>query len=420
MKVAHSGDQHFMNKQPILKDIIKCTGYAADVLIKEAPALILLTGDIVDFLGSPDGIEIGTPAHLAASDFVTRCCMIAPTLLVKGTSTHDGPNSLVRLAQPGIIYPVFVAERPCQVGLTVDNEFLDMGDLSATVTMEEGMMRAVISCLPSINKAGLMAFASGTVGETTRETVDLMRDVFQAWGIINQRARDKGVVTILAGHGTVTGSQTSTGQVMTGKDLEFSSGDLALAACDIYCLGHIHKAQELPGNVFYSGSITRLNYGETEEKGFYIHEIAEGALSSRFVTTPAREMITAKTETLPTIDVVKDIKPGDSFRLMYEVNEEDTGKVDEEAIRAEAIARGAVDVKIEKKIIPKVRTRAEGISQEHDLYKKLMKWGETNDYAITVDMAEKLAALEISDVETICQAINEKTGGAYDTNKVAA
>lgn len=414
MKTAHVADPHFMNKQPTLDDIIKCARFTADVFINEAPDLIALAGDIVDFLASPNGIEIGTPAHLAASDFVTRCGMIAPTVVVKGTGTHDGPKSLIKLAQPGIIYPVFVAEHPCQVCLTDDNQFIPIEEADLAC------VRAVVTCLPSINKAGLMAVASGTVGETTRETVDLMRDVFQAWGIINERARDRGIPTVLVGHGTVIGSQTSTGQTMVGKDLEFSAGDLQLAACDIYCLGHIHKAQELPGNIFYAGSLTRLNYGEAEEKGFYIHEIAQGALSSRFVTTPAREMVTLKTDTLPTLDVAKDVKPGDYFRLMYEVSEEDTGKVDEEAIRAEAIARGAVDVKIEKKIIPKVRTRAEGISQEHNLYRKLETWGETNNQPITVDLAEKLTTLEGMDVEGICEAIEQQMGVNNDTKKVAA
>jgi exonuclease SbcD len=228
-----------------------------------------------------------------------------------------------------------------------------------------------------------------------------------------------GVPTILVGHLTVTGSQTSTGQVMTGRDLELTTGDLKLAGCDAYLLGHIHKQQSWD-TIYYCGSITRLNHGETEAKGFYIHDIHDGVVESRFYETPARTMRTKRTEGLPTIDTVADVQKGDLVRVVYEIAEEDLHKVDEEAIRSAALARGAADVKIQKTIVPKIRVRAEGISRSATLEEKLMRWAETTGAEITREIVEKLALLETNEVEDILTQAYADLEDKYETDIAAA
>lgn len=84
---------------------------------------------------------------------------------------------------------------------------------------------------------------------------------------------------------------------------------LAASPFDLVCLGHIHRAQSVPGcgkPVYYSGSINRLNFNEEmQAKGFWIHEIGENNFTtlheykeSRFIETPARPFVT--------IEVAKD------------------------------------------------------------------------------------------------------------------
>lgn len=406
MKIAHIADLHFQNRQPVLADIIKCAAFALEEIRKEAPDLILIAGDTVDFLASPEGIMIGSPAHMAAVEFVYGCGMMAPTVIVRGTPTHDGPGALDAMARLKTVYPVYVTERPEQICLTLDNVFQPWNDVVATISFAEGMFKTLISCLPTITKGNVLAYTSGSVEDTTRETQDLIRDMFHAWGVVNEQVRAEGIPTVMVGHGTLTGSRLSTGQVMTGKDLEFSLSDLALAKCDIYCFGHIHLRQEfsLPNSTarfFFSGSITRLNHGETESKGFYIHQIEDGEIDSRFIETPARVMRTLKQEGLPDVNCVQDVHEGENVRIVYQVAEADVGKVDEEAIRQEALARGAADVKIEKLIIPTVRVRAEGISKEHTLTAKLDKWAETTGQTDPEDLYDKLANLEVREVEDI-------------------
>jgi exonuclease SbcD len=394
MKILHCADLHFTNKPQLLADIQKCCTVITNPGTLEAIDLIVIAGDLFD-----EGVQLGSPASLAAMDFVYRCGQIAPVVIIRGTSSHDAEGSINILSKLKTYYPVYATDRPEQIALDETGFHQDITPLPG--------VEVIISCLPSLTKANLMAYASGSTSETTREAVDLMRDMFQGWGVVTTHARAAGIPTILVGHGTVTGSELSTGQVMTGRDLEWSTGDLKLAKADLYCLGHIHKIQSWE-NIYYSGSITRLNYGETEKKGFFIHEIENldmgiNHTDSRFVETPARSMRTKRPEGLPGIEIVADMQAGDSIRIIYEVAEADIGKVDEQAIIEAALARGAVDVKIEKIIIPTVRVRAEGISRETSLSAKLDKWAETTGFENPENLYGKLADLQVREVEQVLE-----------------
>ena len=404
MKIAHTADPHFQNK-PVLDDIIKCSDYFVDTCLAEDVDLILIAGDLFH-----EGVQLGSPASLAAIAFVKKCGDMAPTIVIRGTSSHDAENSIAVLNDIKAAYPIYATDRLEQVGLCQNNVWRIFPDNEPPYDP----YKVFISCLPSVNKAGVMAAhaAGAGIADTSRETMDLMRDIFQAWGVKNGQAREAGIPTILIGHSTVTGSQLSTGQTMVGKDLEFTAGDLQLANCDLYCLGHIHKAQAW-GNIFYSGSITRLNHGETEAKGFMIYEFNNlKNLKSRFIETPARSMRTKRPEGLPGIEAVDDVQQGELIRIVYSVAEADIGKVDEQAIIDAALAKGAADVKIEKNIIPTVRVRAEGISREIHLEGKLMKWADTTGMGITKEIGEKLAVLEVEDVEEAISKLYANDGGA--------
>ena len=415
LKIIHLADLHFQNKQPILADIIKCSDYALSAIGMEEPDLICDAGDTLDFLASPEGIPVGSPAHMAALNFVYNCGMIAPMVIVGGTKSHDGFGALEAFSKLKTAYPIYVTERPEQIG------YFNDGERQAFIAGNEfhRPCRCIISCLPTITKGNILAYTSGSTEDTTREAQDLIRDMLQAWGVVNDQARNLGVPTVLVGHCTVTGSELSTGQVMTGKDLELTTGDLTLAKADLYCLGHIHKRQFWNGNIHYCGSITRLNHGETESKSFCVHEIQDGVVSTQDIETPARVMRTLRQEGLPGLDCVQDVHEGETIRITYTIAECDVGKVDEEAIRQEAMARGAADVKIEKVIVPTVRVRAEGISQEHTLVAKFDKWAETVGETANDELYEKLDNLELREVESIIADYNGE-GVERETNIAAA
>jgi len=137
--------------------------------------------------------------------------------------------------------------------------------------------------------------------------------------------------------------------------------------------------QQVHDKAFYSGSITRTNYGETEDKGFFIHEIAGDFITSRFLETPARKMRTlAPVEGVPDAFLLDDVSEGDYVKIVYSIRQEDVAQVDDAALRKLAYEKGAAEVRIDKTVLPMTNVRSEGISRLKSLKEKLERWGELN------------------------------------------
>ena len=203
---------------------------------------------------------------------------IAPVFILKGTTTHDGV-SVKFLESLNTLHKVYVSETIEQVGFADGNFF-------PVDSYQEGL-EAIIYSLPPASKANILAKAGTNLQDASKAIIDLLKGIFTIWGGMSDLARENGVPAIVVGHGTVIGAVSSTGQKMTGKDIEFGRGDIASARADVVCLAHIHKAQSWEEDgIFYCGSITRLNVGEREEKGFWIHELTEEGRKSRFVSGP--------------------------------------------------------------------------------------------------------------------------------------
>lgn len=64
-------------------------------------------------------------------------------------------------------------------------------------------------------------------------------------------------------------------------------------------LGHIHKSAQLADNIWYSGSLEPLNFGETGQHGFLICEVEGERTRSRFVPFASREYATLQIEVSP-------------------------------------------------------------------------------------------------------------------------
>jgi len=395
IKVLHCADLHFDDEQGRLQNTIECCDRVIATAEVEIPDLIAMAGDVFE-----RGLVLGSPGTLAAIDFVYRCGNIAPVIITSGTPTHDTSNSTEVFNKLKTEYPVFATGFPRQVGLTKEGprRFIPVnGNLGG-----EPELSLVVSCLPSITKAALMSKGGLSIDGAAIECGELVRDLFQAWGVTNEKANDLGTATILVGHGTVKGSRLSTGQRVTDPDAEFGIADLRLTKAVLVCLGHVHMRQRLQDNTFYSGSITRADHGETEEKGFFLHMIAEGKVESRFVETPARRMRTlVPAGALPGASLIEDVKEGDYVRIVYSIREEDVAQVDDATLRKLAYERGAVHVKIEKTVLPMTNVRSEGISRLRSLDEKLKRWGELNGQLITAGLLDKLRQLQSLDEQSI-------------------
>jgi exonuclease SbcD len=395
IKVLHCADLHFDDEQGRLQNTIECCDRVIATAQVDIPDLIAIAGDIFE-----RGLVLGSPGTLAAIDFIYRCGNVAPVVITSGTPTHDTVNSTEVFNKLKTEHPVYATALPRQVGLTKEKPRRFVG-VNGNVEDKQGFS-LIVSCLPSVTRAALMAMGGLSIDAAAIECGELLRDLFQAWGITNEKANRLGIPTIFVGHGTVKGSRLSTGQRVTDPDAEFGIADLRLTKAVLVCLGHIHMRQQLQDNAFYSGSITRADHGETEEKGFFLHTIAEGRVESRFVETPARKMRTlAPAGTLPDASLIEEIEEGDYVRIVYSIREEDVAQVDDAALRRLAYEKGAARVKIEKTVLPMTNVRSEGISRLKSLDEKLKRWGEMNGQPITASLLDKLRLLQTADEQTI-------------------
>jgi exonuclease SbcD len=397
IKVLHCADLHFDDEQGRLQNTIECCDRVIATAQVDIPDLIAIAGDIFE-----RGLVLGSPGTLAAIDFIYRCGNVAPVVITSGTPTHDTVNSTEVFNKLKTEHPVYATALPRQVGLTKEKPRRFVG-VNGNVEDKQGFS-LIVSCLPSVTRAALMAMGGLSIDAAAIECGELLRDLFQAWGITNEKANRLGIPTIFVGHGTVKGSRLSTGQRVTDPDAEFGIADLRLTKAVLVCLGHIHMRQQLQDNAFYSGSITRADHGETEEKGFFLHTIAERRVESRFVETPARKMRTlAPAGTLPDASLIEEIEEGDYVRIVYSIREEDVAQVDDAALRRLAYEKGAARVKIEKTVLPMTNVRSEGISRLKSLDEKLKRWGEMNGQPITASLLDKLRRLQTLDEQTIIE-----------------
>lgn len=109
---------------------------------------------------------------------------------------------------------------------------------------------------------------------------------------------------ILTGHFSVLGAMRgSEKQVMLGRDVAISLGNLATSEWDYIAMGHIHKHQNMTAGrdgmppVVYSGSLERIDFGEEgDEKGFVWAEVERGSVSWKFVPVRARPFVTLRAD----------------------------------------------------------------------------------------------------------------------------
>ena len=239
---------------------------------------------------------------------------------------------------------------------------------------------------------------------SARET---MHEVMVYLGEVNSRV-DGDVPRVVVGHGMITGATFSSGMTAMGEDFEYSVNDLRQAGADLVAFGHVHRQQSFPGAIFYSGSPGRLNMGETEVKGFLVHEFSGSDLvESRFVETPARRFVLTECgweEGVEGFDRMVESCEADcsgaDVRLRFTVPEENRHMVNRDEVTRRLMEAGARRVVIELTIVPAVRQRAAGISRLSTLADKVAMLGESG-FTVTPRVLELAAAIEGRDVEEL-------------------
>lgn len=405
LKVIHSADWHISRNIDKRDESERCVRAMLAHAGCNPPDLFVLSGDLVDEL---DGrIMLDSDAARVAISLVESCAELAPVAIVRGTKSHDrdAPTIFRHLRTR---YPVHVSTSVEQIMLVWGRMyegtkvFLPVG---ASIAAGADVL-AVLTMVPSLDKA---YFNTDTIADGNRQYRQLLFDLFAGLGLVND-AMPAGVPRIFVGHGMLTGSSFSTGQTAIGEDMEFGLNDLAQAKCDAVMLGHVHKFQRF-GNVVYSGSPGRLNFGEVEEKGFVKWLFSPAAVTCDFVPLPARKFHFVEAHIAEGMVVADYVEAavaealsgasGADVRLRFDIPEEFRHTVNREEIEQRLLEAGARRVKIEMQVIPKQRQRAAGISRATTLPEKLVRWAEAVDETVppsVMDMAGRIEGMSIEEL----------------------
>lgn len=394
IRIAHFSDLHYGPKN--LAEADRCFGAAIDQAIALGVQVAVLSGDSTDH-----ALDLHSPSAERLVAQVRRLADHCPVLMLQGTFSHEPPGTLSIFKLLGGRYPVHVADRIGQVCLMPKGRWLACSGW-AFDELPDGM-RALFSCVPTVNKAVVAATVGGSAA--AEAVGEQLAALLAGFAPNHRRAKALGVPSIGVSHGTVFGCLSEHGVPMAGFDHEFTTGALFGAEAQAFLLGHIHahQAWDCDGRagrqrIAYAGSIGRFHHGESGDKGFLLWDVGSDSAASTLHPTPARRMVDIFFEGVPDIDALRaaaaaqDVA-GAHVRVRWTVADEDRHEVNRDAIERTLV--DAADVKLEGRIVPVVRTRAAGISQLGSLEQKVVAWANTTDvqaHSLLACLAELVSA----------------------------
>lgn len=387
MKIAQLSDLHFGSRT--LEEAQRCTEHAVDAALAQGAECAVISGDATDH-----AVAAHAPALTSLARMVRRLADHMPVLMLQGTYSHEPPGTLNVFPLLGGRFPIFVADRIGQVALAGDGRWLQSDGFRWQGASLPAGTAALFSCLPAVNKANVAAAVGAR--EADWVVADHVAAVLGGFGLANQQARAAGIPTIGVSHGTVSGCVTEHGVPMAGLDHEFTAAALFSAEASAFMLGHIHKHQVWrDGNrlVAYAGSIGRFTYGEKGEKGFLLWNVEAAGATCELVPTPAQRTVEVEFNGLPDADTLARLAAeveGARVRVRWTVEEDQRDRVDRLAIESLLAQAGAVDVKLEGRVLPTIRSRSAGIAGAVTIAERLARWAELNG----ADPTELLSCLD--------------------------
>jgi DNA repair protein SbcD/Mre11 len=405
IRIAQFSDLHYGTRT--LAEADRCFGAAIDRAIAIGVQAAVISGDATDH-----PLDLHAPAALRLAAQVRRLADHCAVLMLQGTYSHEPPGTLAVFRLLGGRHPVHVAERIAQVALTDGGAWLESKGWCFDAVPPG--TRALFCCVPSANKAAVAA----TVGaaDAGQAVGEQLADLLRGYAPVHRAARAMGVPTIGVSHGTVFGCLSEHGVPMAGFDHEFTTGALFGAEVQAFMLGHIHRHQTWVAEgaagqqcIAYPGSIGRFHYGEQGDKGFLLWDVGPDGARCTLESTPARRTLDIVFEGKPDLDalrtVVEQQQVGGAFvRVRWTIAEEDRHEANRAAIQQ--LLAAAAEVKLEGRIVPVMRSRAQGISRLASLEDKVRAWAVAtgvNPAPVLACLARSAAAMPQDIVDQVLQ-----------------
>lgn len=411
MKIVHIADIHGDDKY--YDEMVK----GCDFIIRKidelnpCPVLTTIAGDIFD----DREIKLDSKTCKYLIEWVDDLSSYSPVAIVRGTPKHEGTASEAFMKEGLVGYRVFTASTPIQLFIFNDKEIYPGDD-----HLPNREPIAIASMIPTPTKK----FMQGT----NDEIAIALNGLFAGFGA---EAAKFNCPHIIIGHFSVRGAAISDTQVMIGRDIEISKAQLQMARYDLCCLGHIHLAQDMGSNIFYSGDIFQKNYGEAgQDKGFYIHTLDKPrgslepvvdryALESEFIKTPTRKLVNIKQDftigdesfDLESITATPgdDIK-GAHIKVSLSAFQDESVKFNKDQIIEHLKMAGAADVQVNIAHIPREITRSENILDLNYLADKITENARIKDEKVPEGVTEIAFDMETFSREEMLERV---TNGCY-------
>jgi predicted phosphodiesterase len=393
MKILHIGDTHLTDAA--LEDLRPCTEHVVKVATEERPDLILHAGDLFD----SRQVRVESDCCRYAVDWISRLADIAPLAYCLGTPSHDG-------RAPEILRNVR-AENEIQV-------FTEPGQ----VLLDTGGFRALLSVLPAPTKQFWQSEAG--IEQTDVEIANALGIILAGFGAKYKEDMDF-PFHILLGHWSVRGAAISDTQIMVGREIEVARDQIDLAEPDLVCLGHIHKAQQVGPEmkIFYSGSGHRANFGEMEEKGFWIYELSDfegrALVEPHWYPVPSRKLVKveldfANDEGLPVdLPALPDVREWDGnthVQLVLYVWQDEAEALDREALSALFLrACGSLDLRVIR--VPRETVRSQNLLNLRTLPDKVRELAALRNEELPATVLAKARDLESLELDQIMEAARD-------------
>jgi exonuclease SbcD len=402
MRIFHTADIHASEAN--IQEVKKCCDFTLQKAITEKPDLVIIAGDVFD---SRD-IKLDTQACKYIFQFVNKLSEVAPVCVVTGTPKHEGFATENLIFASSFEHNIIVSTGPEQLFLWDGQLYHNPTDCLEGLSFK---FDAVISMLPTPTKQ----FMQGTDDQISQA----LTPIFAGFGAT---ASEYNCPHIGVYHGTIRGATACNGQSMIGRDIEISREQIALANFDILCCGHIHLHQEIDYYIFFSGSLFGTNYGETDTKGFYIHEISKGEpfgsaktirLKHTFIETPSRKIVNLKhdftddfsdLDALPVPSELDDLRGAD-IKVSLKVWQDEATAISKEEIEKFYKNAGASEVKVDIKYIPREVVRSERMSQLETLADKFAEQAKLKSEILPEGITEIAADLETLSEDQIYEKV---------------
>ena len=258
MKISHCGDIH-IEEDRYFGDTAQCLEWFVEDSIRANTDLFVVDGDLTTYKATIKERNLWV-------DMLVRMANHAPVILVAGNHGAELEGDLYVLARARGKHPIHLCTEP---------DFIELGE-------------AAVAVFPYPRKS---ATAHGD--QNLREAFARQLDEF------NQRFEQRsGWYKLFFGHFGVAGAKVSSGQPLVGRCAEYPLDPLRNLQAQYVGLSHVHLRQQLAQRIWYSGSLSRCDYSEVEDKGYNLVTLNAPELCSdlsdldvEFRVSPARRMV---------------------------------------------------------------------------------------------------------------------------------